>query len=169
MCSSLPGGVPYPAILPHSRERYSNSLWMLAVARPRLLAPTASSGNAWSTTAADLLASCHLPKKSSLGPAAHLLLAARPIPGLRRTRLSGSGSGGLAYASVVDVKLRPPECTVLYRSIERIWFLLPHGQFHRRRQTPASAPRSTGVSALRGTPGERGERGEIDRRVQVAI
>src|SRR5262249_2101680 len=67
---------------------------------------------------------------------------------------------------------RPAEFTVLCRSIQRIWFLLPHGPLHRSRPTPASAARSPGVWPLRGTPGERGERGErgeIERRVQVAI
>jgi hypothetical protein len=40
---------------------------------------------------------------------------------------------------------RPPEFTVLYRSIERIWFLLHRGQVHQRLAAPASALLSTGV------------------------
>src|SRR5215831_12715424 len=61
---------------------------------------------------------------------------------------------------------RPPEFTVCCRSSERIWFLLPHGPFHRSGLAQASAARSTGVWPLRGTPGERGE---IDGRVQVTV
>src|SRR5258706_3607499 len=44
---------------------------------------------------------------------------------------------------------RPPEFTVLCRSVERIWFLLRRGQFHLSRSTQASAVLSTGVSTLR--------------------
>jgi len=62
--------------------------------------------------------------------------------------------------------VRPAEFTVLCRSIERIWFLLPHGPLPRRRQAPASAARSTGVWPLRGTPGEVCE---VLGRVQVAV
>jgi hypothetical protein len=49
---------------------------------------------------------------------------------------------------------RPPEFTVLCRSVERIWFLLRRGQFHLSRSTQASAVLSTGVSTLRRTAGE---------------
>src|SRR5262249_35059000 len=61
---------------------------------------------------------------------------------------------------------RSPEFTVLCRSGERIWFLLQQGQFHQGCHALASALLSTGVSPLRGTPGERRY---VQRRGQIAI
>jgi hypothetical protein len=50
--------------------------------------------------------------------------------------------------------IRSPEFTIFHRSSERIWFLLHWGWFHVSRQTHASAVLSTGVLAVRGTPGQ---------------
>src|SRR5260221_9096702 len=51
---------------------------------------------------------------------------------------------------------RSPKLTVLCRSTTRVWFLLHRGQFHASPTTGASAPRSTGVLTVRGTPGQCG-------------
>src|SRR5690349_16925005 len=55
---------------------------------------------------------------------------------------------------------------MLYRSRARVWFLLHRGQFHLSRTTQASAPLSTGVLTVRGTPGQLLE---ILRCIQIAV
>ena len=49
--------------------------------------------------------------------------------------------------------LRSPKLTHLSRRLTGVWFLLRRGQFHQGREAPASAPLSTGVFSVRGTPG----------------
>src|SRR5215472_5727772 len=73
--------------------------------------------------------------------------------------------GALAHAECQmkrTMAFRSPKLTgAFHAGMHRVWFLLQHGQLHRRLPTAASAARSPDVLALRGTPGELGESGEL--------
>src|SRR6266849_10422437 len=49
---------------------------------------------------------------------------------------------------------RSPKLTRVSRRIPGVWFLLHREQFHLSRTAQASAPLSTGVLTVRGTPGQ---------------
>jgi hypothetical protein len=83
---------------------------------------------------------------------------------IRSMRLAVAARMGAEPLSMSAI--RSPKLTVLCRGTKRVWFLLHRGQFHRSPTTPASAPHSTGVFTLRGTPGELAQ---IDGGVQIAV
>jgi hypothetical protein len=79
-------------------------------------------------------------------------LSERRTTGLPLHRLESITQLGVAMEGAYV--FRSPKLTALCRSTKRVWFLLRRGQFHLSLTTQASARLSTGVSTLRGTPGE---------------
>src|SRR5215472_17257308 len=75
----------------------------------------------------------------------HILGLLQPQPVYRR------------HALMALIVFRSPKPLVSFHGgRKRVWFLLHRRQLHQGLTTLASAPLSTGVSALRGTPGKRG-------------